>query len=63
VPGERLASVTPPTDVAFFQTAKNRRPAQQVKVNHPPRVTRQNELTPIRTLRHVMRNIHDHYPR
>jgi len=37
--------------------------AQQMQVNHPRRVVGKNELAPIPTLRHVVRNNHHNYPR
>ena len=42
---------------------QSHRLSRQIEINHPLRVARQNELTTIATLRHVVRYIHDNYPR
>jgi hypothetical protein len=37
--------------------------AEQIQINHPFRIARQNKLATVATLRHVVRDTRDNYPR
>jgi hypothetical protein len=37
--------------------------AEQLQINHPFRIARQNKLATVATLRHLVRDIRDNYPR